>query len=167
MVTDAMLTSRDFHDQILVANIVAQHEQTHSLRHAVNAIASLDYYVGLWSHDLKATGRVKLDEEPFRGRLAERSLAYRILRDMAYSLKHGELTGTKPRLVKRAEQLEVQPGAFDKNVFSPDAFQTEELICIKTDNDQDGSSYAVWDLLQKTMKAFADVENELAAGLAL
>jgi hypothetical protein len=33
-------------------------------------------------------------------------------RDTAYALKHGNPTGKKPRLVRRSDQIETMPGAF-------------------------------------------------------
>jgi hypothetical protein len=78
------LTAQVFYDVVLVPNVNDQHHDEGNLRHAVNAIASLDDYIGIWAHELLKSGRTPLEEESFRDKLASRSEAYRILRDMAY-----------------------------------------------------------------------------------
>lgn len=100
-----MLTSQEFFDIIVIPNNGAQRSDTSSLRLAFNAIAAIDDYMGIWAHELRIAGKISVSEERFRDDLADRSGPYRALRDMAFALKHGELTGKKARLVSRAGSL--------------------------------------------------------------
>jgi hypothetical protein len=153
----AMLTANGFYDDVLIPNVQAQHAENDSLRHAVNAIAALDYYVGIWCHELTFAGRTGLKEEAFRDMFAARSPDYQILRDMAFALKHGELTSKKVRMIRRPDQLEMQSPAFDPAVFDPAAFQTTGVACIQVTGD---SSRAIWELLDRTMLVLTDLKNE-------
>jgi hypothetical protein len=126
-------SSQEFYDVVVVPNVAAQHADTGSYRHAVNAIASLDDYIGIWALELLRNGKTTLKEESFRDYLAGRSEPYRILRDMAYSLKHGELTRSKGRLVKDAERLHIQGPAFSPAAFSS-AFAIDPVICVKVED---------------------------------
>jgi hypothetical protein len=153
------LTSRDFFDVVVVPNNNAQHADTSDLRHAFNAIAALDAYVGIWAHELNSSGKINLSEEALRDLLADRSVEYRVLRDMAFALKHGELTGKKARLVRRATGLTKQGSAFNRETFAI-GFQTEELICVTLEN---GDSFAVWVSLERAIAAITDLEAEFAA----
>lgn len=154
-----MLTSREFFEEIVVSNNMAQHRDTSSIRLAFNAIAAIDDYIGIWAHELRGAGKIVISEEQFRDDLAARSEPYRALRDMAFALKHGELTGGKARLVSRATSLVGQGPAFDPAVFSSDVFQTKGLICIEMDA---GGAEAVWKTIQLAMMAITDLQNELA-----
>jgi hypothetical protein len=146
----------------LIPNVQAQHSDNSSLRHAVNAIASLDDYVGIWCHELESAGHTNLKEEAFRDMFAARSPEYQILRDMAYALKHGELTGKKVRLVSRPAQLQMQSPAFDPGVFAAAAFQTRGLACIQVTGK---SSRATWELIDRAMLALTDLKNELETAI--
>lgn len=153
------LTSREFFDAVVVPNNNAQHADTSNLRHAFNAIAALDAYMGIWAHELNSSGKVSLNDETLRDMLAARSRDYQALRDMAFALKHGELTQKKVRLVRRASGLTRQESAFNSQEFAV-GFQTEELICITLEN---GESFAVWLSLERAMAAMSDLEAELVS----
>ena len=58
---------------------------------------------------------------------------YRLLRDCAFALKHGELTG-KPRFVRKPGQIEEYGGAFQSDAFQADAFDTG-LVWVEADTD--------------------------------
>lgn len=156
-----MLIASDFHDEILIPNVQAQHSDNRSIRHAVNAIASLDDYIGIWCHELGAAGRTGLNEEAFRDLFADRSSEYQILRDMAFALKHGELTGKKVRLVRHPSQLEKQSAVFSPSVFNSAVFQTSEVICIQVTG---AGSRAVWQLIDRAMAVLTDLRNEFEPG---
>ncbi|MCP1931796.1 hypothetical protein [Bradyrhizobium elkanii] len=153
-----MLTSQEFFETIVVPNNEAQHADTSSVRFAFNAIAAIDDYVGIWAHELRSAGRISITEECFRDDLARRSGPYRALRDMAFALKHGELSGKKARLVSRAGSLADQGAAFDPDTFS-DAFATSGVICIEMDA---GGAVEVWKMIEFAMEAITDLQNEVA-----
>jgi hypothetical protein len=54
-------------------------------------------------------------------------------------LKHGELTGRKPRLVSRADQLVRYDGAYDAAVFDRSVFDTEGVVWIELPHSQNGA----------------------------
>jgi len=58
-----------------------------------------------------------------------------MLRDAAYALKHGVLTHPKPRIVRKSEQVQTLPGAFDGAVFQQNACQTELVWIEGMDTD--------------------------------
>jgi hypothetical protein len=67
--------------------------------------------------------------------LAQQNDDYRLLRDTAYALKHGELKDPKPRLVRRPDKLFTMPDAFQSNVFSADAFHVDQVWLETDDTD--------------------------------
>ncbi len=151
-------SAQTFYDVVVVPNVDAQHQDTSSYRHAFNAIASLDDYVGIWALELLRSRKTSSKEEAFRDFVASRCEEYRILRDMAYSLKHGELTGGKARLVKEAERLHKQGPAFNPAAFSS-AFATDPVICVRV---EDGRVLSVWRLLSRATSTLTDIQNEMA-----
>jgi hypothetical protein len=110
------MTPRTFFDIVVKPNAFTLSEHFGDERCAVNAIQSLDAFFGILYAELTARNdrsvtRFKTDDE-YRDDLAARFLDYRILRDMAASLKHGELKRKKPRLVARQDQMKkFVPGA--------------------------------------------------------
>jgi hypothetical protein len=78
-------------------------------RLAVNAILTLDAFFGVLYAALKAKSDpsvAKFERDgDYRDQLADTWPAYRVLRDTAFSIKHGELTGKMPRQVSRIEQV--------------------------------------------------------------
>ena len=95
----------------------------------VNAIMTLDGFMGILHERLWATGKINEEtDDKFRDNIASRCAAYGTLRDAAFALKHGELTGRKSRVVRRPDQLQAYSGAFDKAVFDRSAFQTEDFL---------------------------------------
>jgi hypothetical protein len=103
------------------------------LRQAINAIMTLDAFFGILHADLYAKGTLKESrDDDWKEKLAQKNDDYRLLRDAAYALKHGELKHPKPRLVRRPDQLFKMPGAFQSNAFQRGAFQMEQ-VWIETD----------------------------------
>jgi hypothetical protein len=104
-----------------------------NLRLAINAIMTLDAFFGVLHAALHAKGTLKEpNDDVWKEKLAQQNDDYRLLRDAAYALKHGELKHRRPRLVRRPDQLFTMPGVFQSNVFQPDVFQVEQ-VWIETD----------------------------------
>jgi hypothetical protein len=124
----------DFFKDIVTPNVDALGDDVGDLRHAVNAIISLDALAGIIHADLHSRGQETVSDSAFRDKLAKQHLEYSIVRDAAFALKHGELRNTKPRLVQRAEQVTSYSGAFDEAVFDRSAFDTEAVIWIEAND---------------------------------
>jgi hypothetical protein len=124
----------DFFKDIVAPNVDALGNDVGDLRHAVNAILSLDALAGIIHADLHSRGQETNDDAAFRERFAEQHLEYGIVRDAAFALKHGELRHRKPRLVQRADQVTSYSGAFGEAVWDRSAFDTEAVIWIEANN---------------------------------
>ena len=81
------------------------------------------------------------DDIEFRDLLCHQCSEFRIVRDAAFALKHGELTAKKPRLVQRADQVVSYSGAFDEAVFDRSVFDAGPVIWIEN-TDPAGSTPA-------------------------
>jgi len=66
----------------------------------------------------------KPKDDRWKETLAKGNKSHHVLRDMAYPLKHGSLTHTKPRLVTRSDQIQRYPPSFDSAFFDRSAFDT-------------------------------------------
>jgi hypothetical protein len=96
------------------------------------SMLALDAFVGiLW---LRNRARSDTDGQ-LRDALANESESYRLVRDAAFALKHGELLGKKPRLVSRADQVMAYAGAYDTAVYDRSAYDTVSVIWLETGDD--------------------------------
>jgi hypothetical protein len=151
------MTPEDFLDQVVTTNVVKLGENRGSLRHAVNAILSLDAFAGILFADVQLKGRAQCREDiEFREMLAVESPEFRLVRDAAFALKHGELIGKLPRLVRAAKQVAAHDGGFDPSAFNS-GFDTEKVVWIDADERQpaDAVALAVLVLLQKLPARYA------------
>jgi hypothetical protein len=82
-------------------------------------------------------GRRKITEperdDDWKEIVAEQDNMY-VLRDTAYALKHGNLTGKKPRLVRCSDQIETMPGAFQPDFVQQNAFHTDVVLINASDS---------------------------------
>jgi hypothetical protein len=135
-------TPSDFLDKVVTTNVVRLGENRGDMICAVNALLTLDAFAGiLFAHLTKADCSPSKNDAEFRDLLSGECHEYRIVRDTAFALKHGELTRKKPRLVERADQVVSYSGAFDEAVFDRSAFDRESVIWIET-TDSSGSTPA-------------------------
>jgi hypothetical protein len=81
------------------------------MRLAINAFLTADAFFGILHAELRSKNEAAVadlaKDDEYRDDLAGRSRNYRILRDVAFSIKHGELKRKKPlqpRLVKNVRQ---------------------------------------------------------------
>jgi hypothetical protein len=145
------MTPEDFLNQVVTTNVVKLGENRGSLRYAVNAILSLDAFAGILFTDLQLRSRAPCSTDiGFREILAAESAEFRLVRDAAFALKHGELVGKLPRLVRAAKQVAAHDGGYDPSAFSS-GFDTEKVVWIDADERQpaDAVALAVLVLLQK------------------
>jgi hypothetical protein len=90
---------------------------------------TLDALFGILHAALHHAGTITVRrDDDWKEELADQSGDYRLLRDLAYTLKHGQLNlGNKPRIVRRPDQLFTMPGAFAPGAFNSAAFNTGEV----------------------------------------
>ena len=98
-----------FLSEVVTPNVVEAHSEPGDMRRACNAILSLDACAGILfqhlrqtSHDVAAAFH---DDSSYRDSLADQCVEFRIVRDTAFSLKHGVLTGRKPRIISAASSV--------------------------------------------------------------
>jgi len=114
---------REYFDQIAGENAKQAIARFGDLRLAINAIMTLDGFFGTLHAKLHNTGTVKeSSDDRWKETLAKGNKSFQVLRDMAYALKHGSLTHTKPRLVRRSDQIQRYPASFDSALFDRSAF---------------------------------------------
>src|SRR5258708_16028620 len=119
------MNPREFFDQIAAENARMAVARPGDVRLAVNAIMTLDGFFGVLHAALRDAGSVQEEsDDSWKETLARKNDSYRLLRDSAYALKHGNLAHKKPRLVRRPDQIFQMPGAFDPAVFDSRTFST-------------------------------------------
>jgi hypothetical protein len=130
------MTPAQFLNEIVTPNVTALSGDVGDLRLAVNAILTLDALAGVIHDDLYKRGLVTTDDDvKYRETLASVYPEYRIVRDAAFALKHGELRfGKRPRLVRRADQVTSYSGAWDEAVWDRSAWDTPAVVWIEADD---------------------------------
>jgi hypothetical protein len=97
---------------------------------------TLDGFFGTLHTNLHNIGIVKqASDDAWKEVVARYNTSYRVLRDIAYALKHGTLTRKKSRLVTRSNQILTLPGAFQLGAFQRNAFRTDRVWIEGTDTD--------------------------------
>lgn len=97
---------RQYYEAVVRPNAEMLFESGSDLRHAINAILTIDALMGQLYHWLEIQGRaVAPSDHVFRDQLGALYDKYALLRDTAFALKHGRLTGRKARLVSSSEQV--------------------------------------------------------------
>lgn len=122
------MTSRElseYFEEVAAANAKVAIANPGDRRLAINAIMTLDAFFGALHSELLQAGAIaEKSDDKWKEMLAEASHHYRLLRDTAYALKHGNLTRPTPRLVRKSDSVFTMPGAFQPGAFQPDAFDT-------------------------------------------
>lgn len=126
------MTPREFLNTVTIVNARLALDHPEDIRHAVNAITSLDAFFGILHAALREQNRpIDPNDSAWKETLAAKNESFRLLRDIAYALKHGKLDGRMPRLVRKPDQVFSMPGAFEPAAFSK-AFDTGQ-VWISTD----------------------------------
>ncbi|MCB4768923.1 hypothetical protein LGR54_09930 [Ancylobacter sp. Lp-2] len=99
--------SERFLKTIVMPNFAAAVDAPDDERHMANAVLTIDACIGLIHRDLIEDGHHNIPsrDDNYRDQLAETTLDYHLLRDLAAAYKHGELTGKKPRLLRTTDQM--------------------------------------------------------------
>ena len=144
--------ARAFLDEVAAVNAQLAIENPGDLRLAVNAIMTLDAFFGILHAALWKLGRVsEQDDSQWKQQLAHENESYRLLRDSAYALKHGELRKSQ-RLVWRPDQIFTMPVAWDQAVWDRDVFDAE-TVWIETE----GTDFRADETINKVLE-FAQVK---------
>ena len=110
------MTPETFLVEVAHPNMVAALTDPDDMRAIINAILTIDTLVGILHAAGVKTGDYRMtgfaSDDAFRDELARISDSYRVLRDAAFSLKHGELTHKKARLVRRAAAFQTRLNGF-------------------------------------------------------
>jgi hypothetical protein len=95
----------DYFNEVAAENASLATSYPGDLRLAINAIMTLDGFFGSLHAELIQAGKITEPErdDDWKEIVAQQDNMYRVLRDTAYGLKHGNLTGKKPRLVRRSD----------------------------------------------------------------
>ncbi|MCA1436423.1 hypothetical protein I6F33_26105 [Bradyrhizobium sp. BRP20] len=105
-------------------NIDLLREKPGRLATAVNILLTLDAFVGILHAALVAAGvSVPDKDDEFRDVLAAQNEDYRIVRDAAFAIKHGQLTGRKSRIVTNSKQMAIYGAVFEEAVFQDGVFE--------------------------------------------
>lgn len=135
------MTPRQFFDAVCRPNVSALVEIHDDVRLAVNAILSLDAAVGILYVSLKEAGAsVPSKDFVFRNEVATQVRKYDLLRDTAFSLKHGTLDGRAPRLVSRHSQMTQAGVGFGEFTFGRDPFGGTTIFIEKNDGTRERAS---------------------------
>ncbi len=117
----------EFLKQVAAKDAKAAIAHPGDIRSAIHAIMTLDAFHA----SLYQSGTIReQNDSKWKEELACKNKYYRMSRDYAYALKHGELWHEKPRLFRRPEQI-VSKG----RAFQASAFQTNRIWITAEDGD--------------------------------
>jgi hypothetical protein len=159
--TPITLTPRTFFESVIKPNADELSKHHNDMRLAINAFLTADAFFGILYAELRSKNEPTVahlaDDDKYRDDLAGRSRNYRILRDVAFSIKHGELfRGKKPRLVKNVGQIQTAIAGFGILMCGYDSTgETVLLIHIPSSNSNERPEFIFYHVLKLA-------ENELA-----
>jgi hypothetical protein len=106
------MTPKEFLSEVVRPNVSTFHDDFASFRHAFNAVAAVDALAAHLFMWCKANAPAEVagsgDDTVYRGTLASRCPAFRLLRDISKAQKHVHLTRGSPQ-VTRENQVNVRP----------------------------------------------------------
>lgn len=118
-----MITVNEFLVEVCRPNRDAVMQEPSNYRHAINAVLCLDAFFGFFVSDGgEIEGRTFDQDHKLRDWVANQSVAYHVLRDCAFSLKHGDLT-SKARIVKSKNAVGVSEAR-----WNDDGYWDDELV---------------------------------------
>jgi hypothetical protein len=127
-IADLMNDPSGFFDQIAQEDASAAIAHPNDVRLALHAVTMLDAFFGILHASLYQSRVIQeQDDSKWKELLAQENKYYRVLRDCAYALRHGELCRKKPRLVRRPDQIVSKGGAFQSNAFQSNGFQMDKV----------------------------------------
>lgn len=124
------MTPQQFLTEIVEPNVAECRRRPTDLRAACNAVMTVDALLGLvWA----ASNPGQRGDDAYKETVAQSSACFRVVRDLAYALKHGELTGTLPRLVRTPAGLSVDDWRWnDDHVWDDSEIMSDQVIVVQT-----------------------------------
>ncbi|MHB1104418.1 MAG: hypothetical protein ACYC0C_16905 [Devosia sp.] len=107
------MTPREFLEQVVRPNEAEFEANFGSVRHAHNAVASVDALAARLYHSLKASSQSATgakDDSAYRQQLADANADFGVLRDLAKANKHFVLTQGQPKISSAAQVTVEAPG---------------------------------------------------------
>jgi hypothetical protein len=145
------MTPREYLENVVRPNVADLHNQYDSLRHACNAIASVDAlaaYIFVWCQaSAQAEINAITDDSDYRVTLAQRNPDFRLLRDTAKAQKHVRLTRGTPQLTK-AEQMSSRAIDWGEGSYGKGRYGGLPQVVIDTD---DGNLFYVESLVESAL----------------
>jgi hypothetical protein len=131
------MNSAEFLSEIVVPNLEALTERPSDTRLAINAIMAADAFFGINFEEQKNAGtNADIGDEKYRESVARKSQCYRVLRDAAAAIKHGELDKKrkKIRLVRSANQTKKQETIWNDDAKWNDAEKwADKAVIVETE----------------------------------
>ncbi len=127
--TQTNLTPRLFFESVVKPNAAELSKRNNDMRLAVNAMLTLDAFFGILYAQLRARNQPMgfAKDDQYRDHLASSSRDYESSA-MHFSIKHGELTGKKARLVQNVSQIQSPLAAFGVWMFGYDRLNETVLL---------------------------------------
>jgi hypothetical protein len=128
----------EFLTKVVAVSAAALSDSPDDERLAINAILTADAFFGIFFHEQHSAGKSahKGDDE-YRDVVANKSECYRVLRDAAFAIKHGNLTRPKLRLVRRSDQVQKRETKWDDNAgWDDDSPWSDEAVMIETETGE-------------------------------
>lgn len=118
----------EYLDEVSAANANAAIDAAGDRRLAINAIMTLGGFFGTLHCALFEAGAIaEKSDDVWKESLAIESPPYRVLRDAAYALKHGNLTHKKARLIRKPDKIFTMPASFDGAAFDRSASDSQTV----------------------------------------
>jgi len=124
------VTPQQFLTEVVEPNVAECRQRPTDLRAVCNAAMTMDALLGIvWATNHPG----QRGDEAYKESVAQSSACFRVVRDLAYALKHGELTGTAPRLVRTpAGLLEDDRRWNDDHVWDDSEIMSDQIIVVQT-----------------------------------
>jgi hypothetical protein len=124
------MTPQQFYKDVAELNVAEFRRSPNDIRLACNAVMSIDAFLGLhWA----ATNPGQRGDDAYKETVARNSECYRAVRDLAYALKHGELTGSSPRLVRTVSEVSTADRIMrDHHIWSDSDILTDFIVVVQT-----------------------------------
>ncbi|WP_267209919.1 hypothetical protein [Chelatococcus asaccharovorans] len=155
------ITPRSFYIDAVYPNIREAILDHGSLRAFINAVLSIDAFMGIafWylhDHQDSLVSTMNEKDECFRDHYADKYSLYRNLRDTAFAINHGRLTrGKTPRKVKDTKQILRAKKMFLNDLFVGQTLGRSTSLMI------DGKQIAIKGMLEEAQNMLAAILNPL------
>jgi hypothetical protein len=157
------MTPKSFLETVVAPNVEDFHKNFSSLRHAHNAISSLDalaahlYYWAVANSPNVVSSAI--GDSGYRAELAERNSSFKLLRDIAKAQKHVHLTRQNPQ-VRRADQVTPRNMGWGDGGYGQGRSGGGEQVIV---NDNNGQLHYVEEIVDSSLNLLISEMRELGA----